>query len=675
MRFLVNKKLAARISIITTAVTLVGMLLLWVVVSTNAASMVKNDITNQMVDAVEARAVIINDYVTSGEEYMTAFALSSEVRDLLRSPDDPALLAKAQKYTEDFAAVKGIFEGLYIATPTTHVLTHTSPDAIGITTRSGDSLKTFQDTILAQQQLTNLGIMKSPGTGSMILSMYYPIFEGQRCIGYVGAGVYASHLMDALLDLDIRGLPDSEYVFLNVENGVYLYHEDDALLNTETTDTGYREIIQRIQADGSTQAATYSYRDETSTRQLVVYKYLKDRGWVFMVRDSVSEVYGAVTSVRVLVGVLCAVMAAAIILITLLILRREGRELMAVERAISQLGELNLSADQELEAFYGRTDEIGMIAQTTHHVCGCLRKTIDDVDRILGSIAGGNLTVDVTENESYYIGDFKALFESLQSIHANLVNVIRDISQVAGQVDTSADQVSMGAQALSQGTMEQAASIEGLLSNVTDITSQLQTSTVRCGSASELVDKATGYAVEADTKMEQLSQATRNIDRSSAQIVTIIKTIEDIAFQTNILALNAAVEAARAGSAGKGFSVVADEVRNLAAKSTDAAQSTNGLINHSIQDIKTGAESTEHAVSAMQLISDCIQSIKKLMDEISAASVHQSEMILSVKNGIKEISTVVQTNSAAAEKSAAVSKELSDQARALSRLISRFHIR
>ncbi|MCI8653425.1 MAG: methyl-accepting chemotaxis protein [Angelakisella sp.] len=675
MRFLVNKKLAARISIITTAVTLVGMLLLWVVVSTNAASMVKNDITNQMVDAVEARAVIINDYVTSGEEYMTAFALSSEVRDLLRSPDDPALLAKAQKYTEDFAAVKGIFEGLYIATPTTHVLTHTSPDAIGITTRSGDSLKTFQDTILAQQQLTNLGIMKSPGTGSMILSMYYPIFEGQRCIGYVGAGVYASHLMDALLDLDIRGLPDSEYVFLNVENGVYLYHEDDALLNTETTDTGYREIIQRIQADGSTQAATYSYRDETGTRQLVVYKYLKDRGWVFMVRDSVSEVYGAVTSVRVLVGVLCAVMAAAIILITLLILRREGRELMAVERAISQLGELNLSADQELEAFYGRTDEIGMIAQTTHHVCGCLRKTIDDVDRILGSIAGGNLTVDVTENESYYIGDFKALFESLQSIHANLVNVIRDISQVAGQVDTSADQVSMGAQALSQGTMEQAASIEGLLSNVTDITSQLQTNTVRCGSASELVDKATGYAVEADTKMEQLSQATRNIDRSSAQIVTIIKTIEDIAFQTNILALNAAVEAARAGSAGKGFSVVADEVRNLAAKSTDAAQSTNGLINHSIQDIKTGAESTEHAVSAMQLISDCIQSIKKLMDEISAASVHQSEMILSVKNGIKEISTVVQTNSAAAEKSAAVSKELSDQARALSRLISRFHIR
>ncbi len=172
IKFLAKKKLAARIGIITTAITLVGMLLLWGIVSTNMAAMVESDITNQMTDAVESRAAIIEDYVISAEEYMTAFALGSEVRQLLLDPEDPALLRQAQQYTEDFAAVKGIFEGLYIATPETHVLTHTSQGAIGITTRSGESLKEFQNTILAQQQLTNLGIMKSPGTGSMILSMY-----------------------------------------------------------------------------------------------------------------------------------------------------------------------------------------------------------------------------------------------------------------------------------------------------------------------------------------------------------------------------------------------------------------------------------------------------------------------------------------------------------------------
>ena len=278
-----------------------------------------------MTEAVESRAAIINEYVLSAERYVTAFALGSEVRALLLNPDDPELRKQAQEYTEDFAAVKGIFEGLYIATPATHVLTHTSQSAVGMITRSGDSLKSFQDTILTQQELTNLGVMKSPGSGSMILSMYYPIYEGQRCIGFVGAGVYASHLMDSLLHLDIKGLPNSEYVFLDVDTGVYLYHEDESLLNTKTTDAGYQEIIQRIQADADTQASTYSYRDENGVRQLVVYKYLKDRGWVFMVRDNAAEVYATVTEVRILVGVLCAVMAAAVILVTLLMLRREGR--------------------------------------------------------------------------------------------------------------------------------------------------------------------------------------------------------------------------------------------------------------------------------------------------------------------------------------------------------------
>jgi len=674
MRFIENRKLATRIGIITTIITLAGMTMLWLVVSTNAASMVKSDITNQMTDAVESRAAIINEYVLSAEEYMAAFALGSEVRSLLLDPEDPMLLAQAQKYTEDFAATKGVFEGLYIATPDTHVLTHTSQEAIGMTTRSGDFLKTFQDTILSQQKLTNLGIMKSPGTGSMILSIYYPIFEGQKCIGYVGAGVYAGNLMDSLLDLDIKGLPNSEYVFLNVENGVYLYHENEALLNTETTDAGYLEIVRRIRENGSAQADTYSYQDENGDNQLVVYKYLKDRGWVFMIRDSETEAYAAVEDVRFLVGVLCTVTAATIILLTLLLLWREGRELMVVERAINRLGELNLSADQELEHFYGRSDEIGIIAQTTHRVCGCLRKTIDDVGRILGEMAGGNLAVDVMENESYYIGDFKILFASLQSIHANLVSMIRDISQVAGQVGTGASRISADSQALSQGTTEQAAVVKELVTNVTAISTRIQFSSERCGSASELVNQATGYAAEADTKMEHLAAATRNIDQSSIQISTIVKTIEDLAFQINILALNAAVEAARAGSAGKGFSVVAEEVRNLAAKSNVAAHNTSDLISCSIQNAKTGTESTDLVVSAMQDINNCIQSIKTMMDEIAAASIQQSEMVSLIETGINEISAVVQDNSIAAEKSAAVSKELSRQARTLNNLISRFRI-
>lgn len=674
MRFLTNRKLATRISILTTIITFSGLLLLWFGVSGRVAAIVEGNITNQMTDAVESRASIINDYVTSAEEYMTAFALGSEVRELLEDPEDPLLLSKAQQYTEDFSAVKGIFEGLYIATPDTYVLTHTSPSAIGMTTRSGDSLEEFHNTILAQPRLTNLGIMKSPGTGSMILSMYYPIFDGQECIGYVGAGVYASRLMDVLLDLDIKGLPNSEYVFLNVETGMYLYHEDESLLNTQTTDRGYQEILGRIRADGTSQAETYTYADEGGVEQLVVYKYLADRNWVFMVRDSAAEVYREVETIRASVGVLCAGVGAVIVLVTLFILFMEGRELMVMEHAIQRLGNLELSADQELTSFYGRKDEIGLIAQTIHHVCDCLRKTIEDIGRILGEMADGNIAVDVTKNESYYVGDFRVLAESLKSIRSHLTEVMRDITQIARKVNNGANQVSAGAQSLSSGAAQQKESINGLVSNITDITEQIQNSAVRCGNASDLVSRATGYAAEADDRMEQLTTATRSLEESSAKISSITKTIEDIAFQTNILSLNASIEAARAGTAGKGFAVVSDEVRSLAAKSAEAAKSTSTLINCSIQDVRTGTESTNLVMAAMQVISECIQSVKVQMDEIALASVQQSEMIVSVENRIKEVSKVIQANSDAAEESAAISNELSEQSQTLNQLISQFRI-
>ncbi len=163
-----------------------------------------------------------------------------------------------------------------------------------------------------------------------------------------------------------------------------------------------------------------------------------------MVREDAAKVFQAVTSVRIIVGLLCGVVAVAIILITLLILRRESRELMVVEGAISRLGELNLSAGEELDRFSGREDEIGRIARTAQRVCGCLRETIDDVGRVLGEMTEGRLTVNVKENEGLYIGDFRVLWESLQAIHTNLTYVIRDITQVARQVDTSADHVSAG---------------------------------------------------------------------------------------------------------------------------------------------------------------------------------------------------------------------------------------
>lgn len=675
MKLIKNQKLAARIGILTSIITIAGLLLLWGIVTYNASATVETNLTNQMTDAVKSRAAIINNYVASAEEYMSAFSLSSEVQDLLRDPGDPELISRAQQYTEDFAAIKGIFEGLYIATPETYILTHTSKDAIGIVTRPGDSLAPFQETILAQPELTNLGIMKSPGTGAMILSMYYPIFEDQQCIGYVGAGVFADTLMDSLLELDIQGLPNIEYVFINAETGVYLYHQDEALLDTETTDPGYQEIMRRVQSSGSTQPGTYTYQDENGTEQFVVYQYLADRNWLFMVRDNTKEVYHAVDEIRLTVGLICAAVTTLIILCLIGMMRRVGRNLVTVERAIGRLGQLELEADQGLSSLYDRGDEIGSIARTTHALCERLRLTIDDIGRILGEMADGNIAVDVDCSESYYIGDFQALEKSLKTIQTKLLRLTRNIAQVSNCVTDEADQVSQNAVSLLQGIQAQEASVARLTKSADNITIQVRSSADSCSAAQGLADQAALHTAEADQKMSALTSAMDNIARSSAEIEKIIRVIEDIAFQTNLLALNAAVEAARAGTAGKGFAVVADEVRALAAKSAEAAKDTANLISRSIQDVHIGMEATSQAADIMHIIGECTGSIKEQMHGIADASMRQSDMITSVGKEIEEISYVVKNNSAAVNQSASTLQELSGQAKNLNHLIGQFQTR
>ncbi len=607
-----------------------------------------------MTDAVRSRAAIINDYVSSAEEYMTAFALSDEVHELLRDPENPMLLERAQEYTEDFAAVKGIFEGLYIATPETYVRTHTSQGAIGMITRQGDALAPFQQTILAKPELTNLGIMKSPGTGAMILSMYYPVFEDDRCIGFVGAGVFADALMDNLLELELQGLPNSEYVFISAETGVYLFHENQELLNTKTTDPGYLDIMESVQSGAGAQAETYTYTDENGVKQLVVYQYLQDRGWIFMVRDNTQEVYKTVASTQFQVGMVCVVVMVLIILCLVLMMRRVGNSLERVEAAIGRLGRFELNADQELSSLYDRGDEIGVIARTTHTMCDHLRQTIEDIRRILGEMATGNIAVNVSLNEAYYIGDFQVLAKSLKTIRANLLQLTRSIAQVSNHVTEGAERVSKSAESLSQGAAAQADSVMRLTESADSITAQLRLSADSCAAAQEFVDQAAGYFSEADEKMALLT--------------------DDIAVKTNLLALNASIEAARAGAAGRGFAVVADEVRSLAAKSAEAVQMTAELINRSIQDVHSGADATAQVEDIMRKIDQFTVSIRGIVHEITSASAKQSGMISDVSEGIGEISRVVQTNSEAVEQSVDTSQELFGEAKRLHDLIGQFRI-
>ena len=298
-----------------------------------------------------------------------------------------------------------------------------------------------------------------------------------------------------------------------------------------------------------------------------------------------------------------------------------------------------------------------------------LQQYIFAINEAMSAFANNDFT-KVLSTE--FLGDFVEIQTAINSFQNNISDTFIQIREAANQVSSGSDQVSSGAQALAQGATEQASSVEELSASISEISSQVKQTADNSSKASSMSNDATNAITSSNEQMQKLMMAMDNINTKSSEISKIIKTIEDIAFQTNILALNAAVEAARAGAAGKGFAVVADEVRNLAGKSAEAAKNTTALIEDTVSSVEEGVKLAK--ITAKDLLG-AVDSVKQTTDIISGitiASNEQASSIAQVTIGVDQISAVVQTNSATSEESAAASEELSSQASLLNELVSKF---
>ncbi|MCI8836110.1 MAG: HAMP domain-containing protein [Ruminococcus sp.] len=316
-------------------------------------------------------------------------------------------------------------------------------------------------------------------------------------------------------------------------------------------------------------------------------------------------------------------------------------------------------------------DETGMLTQSTAELVEGLSTIIHDIGYLLGEMANQNLNIQSRHRDAY-VGDFQSILHSMRNLKVKLSGILHQINTSAEQVSSASNQVSSSAQNLSQGAVEQASSVEELAARISEISDQVKNTADNAREVREQTHHAGEGVSVCNQQMQELMRAMEKIHSSSEEIGKIIKTIEDIAFQTNILALNAAVEAARAGTAGKGFAVVADEVRNLASKSAEASKNTSLLITHSTEAVQTGSKIAKHTADALLDVVENIQSMVGSIDQISSVSSEQSEAVSQVNDGINQISTVVQSNSATAEESAAASQELSAEASNLKQLVDQF---
>ncbi|PKM74493.1 MAG: hypothetical protein CVU91_01095 [Firmicutes bacterium HGW-Firmicutes-16] len=318
-------------------------------------------------------------------------------------------------------------------------------------------------------------------------------------------------------------------------------------------------------------------------------------------------------------------------------------------------------------------DEFGELGKTFEDMSNTVSFVIDDTCHMLASGAAKNLDAR-SEDESKYVGKYDEIVHSTYAVFSDISESMRLTNGIAEQVSSGSNQISAVSQTLAQGTTEQASSVQELSASIADISQRVKNNAEDAERAKVLASGNELTMCSSVSDMELAREAMDEITTTSKNISKVIKTIDDIAFQTNILALNAAVEAARAGAAGKGFAVVADEVRNLSQKSAEAAKNTTALIENSIKAVEKGTQLVSNTSFGFADVARKAGEVASLVDSIFAQTQEQAVAISQVSIGIEQVSSVIQMNSATAEESAAAAEELAALAKQLSELTGQYKL-
>ena len=506
-------------------------------------------------------------------------------------------------------------------------------------------------------------------SGAKVFSISQPLFANDRFIGIV------------LLDIDVNIFSsiqqeDSRFPSLYSDildaHGNVMYSKNPELIGKSVSEskseTEYRKMQEEMEKGKIFHLAEKDQGGEEKRVYFIPTDVMGSTWWI-MLSVKQAELMAPVI-LLIFVCTAFAFFAVMVLASTLYFLIKKSLKPL---EGMARVGKKVSKGDFSESISYLKDDEIGQIGQGFKQVTENIREITSDLEEKLEELSKGNFRVDL-EDEEKYQGEYRPLIDSLRNIRSQLNGTILEIQKSASEVSSTSEQVSNGAQSLSQGATEQASSVEELSASMSEIADSIKVTTKKAEDAKGLSERV-GEAVTVSTgKMEEMTRAMAEITEKSTEIEKIIKTIDDIAFQTNILSLNAAIEAARAGEAGKGFAVVADEVGNLAQKSAKAAQNTGLLIEETKDAVERGAKISRETGESLSTVVERAGKINTMIFEITKETERESEGMSQLTVGMEQISAVVQTNSATAEESAAASEELSGQAAILDDLVSKFQL-
>ncbi len=507
-------------------------------------------------------------------------------------------------------------------------------------------------------------------TGKMVVT----IAKAARSNGEVTSVIAADMFLDELQEIAAQCVyTENGYPILISSAGTVVIHKNESFMpyvdaeenevTTAFSDT-YNNLTDEVnEAD----VKTFKFKDYDGKEKLVISRLIPAADWTFSFVIDSSELFNDVRNLIIIFSVLIPIIIIISAILCMVIIRNCFKPLIAVSEAAQKMtmGDLSVSFD------YQADDEIGSICCVIEETNASLKSYVSDISEHLSEMADGDFSRSVTLD---YVGDFAPIKDSLNKILSALNAAFGSIGEATDAVFGGAGNVSDGANTLAESVSVQTALIDEIVTAVSAASEKIKENVSLTENAKEISGKTAADMEQSNTKMNSLLEAMDEIKRTSEEIQKINKTIEDIAFQTNILALNASVEAARAGEAGKGFAVVADEVRNLAGKSAEAASHTTVLIDNSTEAVEKGMRFANETALSLGMVVKQTEQVDEIIAGIAAASLEQNSYMTKIFQKASEVSGYVSSSAANAEESASASVELNNQASLLKQMMEKFRV-
>ena len=570
---------------------------------------IRESAINSMQTVVTERSTIIENYAREVEAYLTAYSRSSDIINLLKNPNDASAQANAQKYTEKYSADMDNLEGIYAAEWNTHVVTHTNPEVVGITTREGESLKVLQDTLLANDGVYNAGFIISPASQQQIISMYRPVLgENNEPIGLVGGGIFTTALKELLDGLPANGMEHAQYYLINADTGEYIFNQSDELIGTVTENPYILKTLEKM----SSQSNGFN---EADNGDITVYHYIEGRGWVFVLTDTADEIFASANTVRMILMGLCIVALVFLTVTSFVVISTAMKPINTISNKLMNMANCDIRKDTKLEKYTKRRDDFGDIADASETLLKSLidiiktlkecAKNVDDKSEALHDTSI-KLVDSVTEN----IAVTEELSASLESVNGATDNIQVEIGHIKDSINSAVDSINCSSKASDE-----------MLDNARQMKD-----------TAEKAFQDTKYKLQearatANEALESL-QTLKEIDEMATEILSITD-------QTNLLSLNASIEAARAGEAGKGFAVVAGEIKSLADTSASTAANIQKLCEASNRSIAAVQRCIEDIMQFVER--DVLQSFGNFSERSNA----YSESVNTIKGDIVDVTGFV----------------------------------